>query len=169
MGSVIMLSGPVGAGKTTVARELIAQLPGPLSYIEGDTFWSFIAKAEERSRREDFPVITRAMTAAALPFARSGFDVLLDFSIPPEFLPTARKILKEVALDYVMLRPSLAACEARAAGRAEGKIADYAAYREFYLLFDGAERYTICDDDADAAVLAASIRNGLSAGMFRVP
>ena len=61
MGSVIMLSGPVGAGKTTVARELIALLPGPISYIEGDTFWSFIAKAEKRARRENFPVIMRAM------------------------------------------------------------------------------------------------------------
>lgn len=169
MGSVIMLSGAVGSGKTTVARELIALLPGPLSYIEGDTFWSYIAKGEKRSRREDFPVIMRAMTAAALPFARSGFDVLLDFSIPPEFLPTARKILKEVALDYVVLRPSLAACEARAAGRSEGKIADYAAYREFYLLFDGAERYTICDDTADATLLATRIREGLTAGKFRVP
>lgn len=168
MGTVIMLSGPVGAGKTTVARELIALLPGPISYIEGDTFWSFLAKAEGRDRRETFPVIMRAMTAAALPFARSGFDVLIDFSIPPEFLPTARKILQEVALDYVVLRPSLAACEARAAGRSEGKIADYAAYREFYLLFDGAERYTIRDDEVDAACLAARIREGLNAGKFRV-
>ncbi|HEV2420868.1 MAG TPA: hypothetical protein VGS59_04080 [Candidatus Acidoferrales bacterium] len=164
-----MLSGPVGAGKTTVARELITQLPGPVSYIEGDTFWSFIAKGERRDRREAFPVITRAMTAAGLPFARSGFDVLIDFSIPPEFLPTARKILKEVTLDFVVLRPSLAACEARAAGRSEGKIADYTAYREFYLLFHGAERYAICDDAADAALLAARIREGISAGKFRVP
>jgi Mg-chelatase subunit ChlI len=163
-----MLSGPVGAGKTRVARELIALLPGPLTCIEGDTFWPFIAKAETRSAREIFPVLMRAMTAAALPFARSGFDVLLDFSIPPNFLDTARKILKEVPLDFVVLRPSVAVCEARAAGRAEGKIADYAPYREFYALFDGAERYTISDDEADAAALAARIRERLSAGKFRV-
>ena len=169
MGSVIMLSGPVGAGKTTVARELVPQLPGSISYIEGDTFWSFIAKTEKRDHRETFPVIMRAMTAAALPFARSGFDVLIDFSIPPEFLATARKILKEVTLDYVALRPSVAVCEARAASRSEGKIADYAEYREFYLLFEKAERYAICDDAADAAVLATRIREGLSAGKFRVP
>jgi uridine kinase len=40
--SVIFLSGPIGAGKTAVARELLQLLPAPLSYIEGDTFWSFI-------------------------------------------------------------------------------------------------------------------------------
>jgi uridine kinase len=79
-----MLSGPIGAGKTTVARELIPMLRGQISYIEGDTFWSFIAKTGNQDRREDFRVIMRAMTAAALPFARSGYDVLLDFSIPPQ-------------------------------------------------------------------------------------
>jgi adenylate kinase family enzyme len=61
MGTVIMLSGPVGAGKTRVARELIALLPGPLSYIEGDTFWPFIAKAETRSAKEISPVLIREM------------------------------------------------------------------------------------------------------------
>ncbi|MGH9688243.1 MAG: AAA family ATPase [Candidatus Acidiferrales bacterium] len=168
MGAVIMLSGPVGAGKTTVARELIPKLEGPVSYIEGDTFWSFIAKPENWSRRENFPVIMRAMTAAALPFARSGFDVLIDFSVPPEFLDTARKILKDVPLDFVVLRPSQAVCEARAAGRAEGRIADYTPYRSFYSLFDAATRFTICEDEAEAAIVAARICNGLSAGTFRV-
>lgn len=163
-----MLSGPVAAGKTTVARELIKLLPEPLAYIEGDTFWSFIAKPGQRSRRENFPVIMRSMTAAALPIARSGFDVLLDFSIPPEFLPTAQKILKEVPLDFVLLRPSLGVCKSRAANRAEGTIADYGPYRSFYDLFDAADRFTIEDDEAESAELAARIRGRLLAGSFRV-
>jgi adenylate kinase family enzyme len=46
--SVVMLSGPIGAGKTTVARELVAISPAPLCYIEGDTFWSLFAKPDAK-------------------------------------------------------------------------------------------------------------------------
>src|SRR5215467_11022474 len=83
--SVIFLSGPIGAGKTALAKALLPMLPAPLSYIEGDTFWSFISKNGERGLGDNFPVLIRSMTAAAVPFARSGFKVLIDFSIPPPF------------------------------------------------------------------------------------
>ena len=163
-----MLSGPFGAGKTTVARELVSRLQGPVSRIEGDIFWTFIANSGRHNRRENFGVIMRAMTAAAIPFARSGFTVLLDFSIPPFFLDTARKILKEVPLDYVVLRPSITVCIGRATERAEGKIADYEAHREFHALFDDAAAYTIADDEAEPAEMAEQICTGLKAGRFRV-
>ncbi|HEX4168295.1 MAG TPA: AAA family ATPase, partial [Bryobacteraceae bacterium] len=161
--SVTILSGPIGAGKTTVARELIALLAAPVAYIEGDTFWSFVTKSHSRDRREVFRVIMRAMTAAAMPFARSGYEVIVDFSIPPQFLETARKILKEVPLNYIVLRPSLAICEARAAARPEGRISDYANHREFYALFEVHSSYLVCDDEADAFTVAKRICEGLKA------
>lgn len=166
--SITILSGPVGAGKTTVAKELVALLPEPVSYIEGDTFWSFVAKAHSRDRRQVFQVIMRAMAAAAIPFARSGYEVLIDFSIPPQFLETARKIVKEVPLNYIMLRPSLAVCEARAATRMEGRIVNYESYRDFYALFEAASSSIICDDDADACSLASRIYEGLGKGEYVV-
>jgi hypothetical protein len=143
-------------------------LPAPVSYMEGDTFWSFVAKAHSRDRREVFRVIMRSMTAAATPFARSGYEVILDFSIPPQFLDTARRILKEVPLNYIVLRPSLAVCEARAATRAEGKILDYAGQRDFYALFEDSQSYAICDDEADACTVAKRIYEGLKTGKFAV-
>lgn len=166
--SVIFLSGPIGAGKTTVAQELLQLLPEPLSYIEGDTFWSFIRKGGERGSRDNFSVLVRSMTAAAVPLGRSGFRVLIDFSIPPAFVGTARKILKEVPFDFVLLRPSLQVCIERASSREKGAITDHARLKDFYTLFQDGSIEPICDDHADPASLARRIADGLDKGRFRV-
>ena len=134
--SVIFLSGPIGAGKTTVAHELLRLLSAPLSYIEGDVFWSFIKQSGERGLRDNFPVLVRSMTAAAAPLARSEFQVVIDFSIPPAFIDTARKILKEIPFDFVLLRPSLDMCVKRASSRKIGAITDQARIKNFYTLFE---------------------------------
>jgi chloramphenicol 3-O-phosphotransferase len=52
----ILLSGPVGAGKTTVAKELIATSQGPTAHIEGDKFWAFTARRRIEKPRLDEPV-----------------------------------------------------------------------------------------------------------------
>ena len=166
--SVIFLSGPIGAGKTTVAKALLPLLPAPLSYIEGDTFWSFITKAGDHELRDNFPVLVRSMTAAAIPFARSGFRVVIDFSIPPAFVDTARKILKEVPFDFVLLRPSFEVCAQRAASRKEGAITDHEMMKNFYTRFEEGRVEAVCDDDADPDSLARRIAEGLKQGLFRV-
>ncbi|HEY1464650.1 MAG TPA: hypothetical protein VGF44_14630 [Terriglobales bacterium] len=171
MKSIVSLSGPVGAGKTTIAREFIALSSGSIAYIEGDKFWSFIAKNENgQTRHKNFLTIMASMIAAAVPYALADYEVLLDFSIPPFFLDTARKIVKvrDVPLDYVLVRPSEPICAARAAARPEGAIPDYSSYSEFYATFDGMERNTISDDKNDATVIADRIREGLDRGMFRL-
>jgi adenylylsulfate kinase-like enzyme len=165
LGRVIMLSGPIGSGKTTVARLLLPLLPTPTSYIEGDMFWAYIANGGVRTKRENFHTIMRSMTAAALPFARSGFTVLLDFSTPPHFLRTVRAILRDIPFDYAVIRPSIQTCAYRAAGRSEGTIDDYEPYRHFYSLFEGVQG-AICDDLATPEEVAHHVHAGLSAGAF---
>lgn len=118
--------------------------------------------------RDTFPVLVRSMTAAAIPFARADYLVLIDFSIPPSFVETARKILKEVPFDFVLLRPSLDVCAKRAASRQEGAIKDYEMLKNFYARFEEGTVEPICDDNADAESLARLIAEGLNRGRFRV-
>lgn len=97
-----------------------------------------------------------------------GFRVLIDFSIPPGSVESARKILKEVPFDFVVLRPSLRVCLERAALRQEGAINDYVMLKNFYARFEEGPVEPICDDDADPNSLARRIADGLNQGKFRV-
>lgn len=166
-----MISGPVAAGKSTVAQEIIKSSSYPVVYIEGDKFWGFIVKGfESMGRVKNFKTIMASMTVAALPYALSGYEVILDFSIPPWFLATAFKITskRQVPLEYIVLRPGEKICTARAATRAEGKITDYAPYHDLYLSFDEAKQYTIHDDTSGAAVIAEQIRKNITEGLYRI-
>lgn len=164
---VTILSGPIGAGKTAVSKELIALWSGPLAAIEGDQFWSFLVKRAEGDRREDFRVIMRAMTSAAGSLARTGYDVLLDFSVPPPFVPAAQKILRDAPLHYIVLRPPLEICAARARDRADGKITKYD--RGFYAMFAADARHMVApENDESPKAIAEVIFKGLKEGRFRV-
>jgi hypothetical protein len=99
-------------GHQTVANQQhLGAIHWSLSYIEGDALWPVFAKPDAKPRRERFRLLMRSLTAAAVPLARRGYEVLLDFSFPLDFLETARKIVKEIPLDLVILRPSIATCE----------------------------------------------------------
>jgi chloramphenicol 3-O-phosphotransferase len=170
MKSIILLSGPVGAGKTTVAKELVDISLPPVAYIEGDKFWFFIAKGAGGNVHKNFKMVMTAMMASALCYALYGYEVIVDFSIPPWFLANAIKMVKrrDIPLHYVILRPSETVCAERAATRAEGAITDYSRYRELYADFDKAQRYLIPSDDCSAGEMAARVREGVDEGIFLV-
>jgi chloramphenicol 3-O-phosphotransferase len=167
---LVIISGPVGAGKTTVARELIAHTTGPTAYIEGDRFWPFIVRSVEADEGgfTNFKMIMRAMLAAARHYVRDGYETIVDFSIPPWYLDAVRALAKGQEFDYIVLLPTLAVCANRAATRAQGTIPDYARYEDMYRDFEAYESNTIENDTADPAAVAATIRAGLNAGRFRI-
>jgi chloramphenicol 3-O-phosphotransferase len=170
-GSILMLSGPVGAGKSAIAVALAALSRGPTVRIEGDDFWFFIVRSgADHSRAKGFQMVMRAMTAAAAQYARDGYEVILDFSIPPWAVEKLKAFAAraEAPLHYVVVRPSLAVCEARAAARLEGTITNYGPYRDLFDDFDACPTDILSDDAADAATMAARIRAGVDAGAFRL-
>jgi hypothetical protein len=73
-----------------------------------------------------------------------------------------------VPLNYIVLRPSLAVCEARAAIRAQGRIFEYTGHRDFYALSEDSRSYALSGDEADACIVAKRIYEGLKAGKFAV-
>ena len=171
MPSIVVLSGPVGAGKSTVAPALVQTAPGPTVVIDGDIFWSFFAKADGPfGHGRNFEIIMRAMIAAAVPFATAGYETIVDFSIPPGFLDTARKIaaVREIQIQYVVLCPSERTCAVRAANRPAGAIADYSRYHEFYADFAQATSHIIDNESITPAAAAAQIRARLAAGKLRI-
>ena len=175
-GEIVLLAGPPGAGKTTVARELVALADGPTASIEGDVFWHFFVKGNagspgSKTRMKHSRIIIKAMMLAALPYARGGYRVIVDFSIGPWFLDLFDKWMEGTAFSYVILCPSEAACAARAAARNEGAVPEYGPYRELHAAFadlGALERYAVRRDDADPLALATLIRDGLAAGTYRL-
>lgn len=166
MGSIVVLSGPVGAGKTTVARALLALAEPPTAYIEGDEFWRFLAKPRPGGPARNIRTVMPAMFRAAAAIATDGYEAILDFSLPPAFVRAASARLPDTPTHYVELRPAPEVCAARAATRAEGVIADYAPYAEFYAAFDAEDRFVIRNDQTTAADVAAEIKAGLADGRF---
>ncbi len=172
MASIVLLSGPVGAGKTTVARALIAQTSHPCICIEGDIFWSFIANPSiDQPRHKRFEMTMRAMLAAAVPYAASKYETLIDFSIPPWFLDSAKAIatFRGATLHYIVLLPPEDVCAHRAATRSQGVITDYTQYSELYADFlKAGPAHTLEPDPDDPAETARLIRHGLTEGRFIV-
>ena len=170
-GAIVILSGPVGAGKTTVARELVALLPDQVACIEGDLFWSFLRKGYAPGPTAGgFRLLMAGMLAAAVPFAASGALTIVDFSIPPWYLDTARKIasVRAVPLHYVVLRPPLEICASRARSRTQGAIADYGELTALHQDFEQVPETQVVGEVAPPGETAALVAAGLNDGRFRL-
>lgn len=166
---VLILSGPIGAGKTAVARELLRDASDGTAYIEGDTFWNIIVRPmASQLPFKALAMTMRAMISAARQYDRDGYDVIVDFTVPASYLDAVGRLLRGATFNYVVLRPSLETCAARAAARKRGKIADYGRYRDFYFDFETEKRLTIDNELLGPAEAAKVIRAGLSSGTFAI-
>ncbi len=122
LGEVLNLSGPPGAGKTTVAC-LLADYAEPSVHLNGDQLMMSIRRGFtlpwlSGSGDQNRTVIS-AVASAATAFARGGYWVIADALIGPWFVDAFRAPLSSsrVTLHYAILRPRLKDSIVRAQAR----------------------------------------------------
>jgi predicted ABC-type ATPase len=142
MGSLLVITGPPGAGKSTVAR-LIADAAERSVRVEGDAFFGFLATGAIEpwlpASNDQNTVVTRAAASAAGQFAIGGFTTIFDGVVGPWLLSTFAAATGLDRLDYVILLPAVDVCLRRVRTRTDHGFDDEAATRKMHAEFSRAE------------------------------
>ncbi|MQY06797.1 AAA family ATPase [Actinomadura macrotermitis] len=118
--SVVILAGPPGAGKSTVAARIARRHPKAV-HLRTDDFWQYIVAGAippyEPASRAQNETVMDAIAGAAFTYAAGGFVTVVDGIVGPWMLDHFRK-QAQVPLHYAVLRPYRDVALARAQGRA---------------------------------------------------
>ncbi|UGT68830.1 ATP-binding protein [Nocardia gipuzkoensis] len=176
-GEVIILTGPPGAGKTTVAELLASEASSPAVHLTTDQFYrsirsGFVLPFLPAAHRQN-EVVIDAVVATVTTFARGGYDVVVDGIVGPWFLPPFRAAADRdgLTLSYVVLRPDLDTTLSRARQRAEHELKDVEAITGLYAAFErlaDLEDHAIDTGQLDAVQTAAEVRRVLASGEYRL-
>jgi broad-specificity NMP kinase len=175
-GWLLVLTGPPGVGKTTVATILVQRYPFAV-HLHADDFWRFIRSGgvppylPEANQQNG--VVIRALAKAASVYAIAGYHVFLDGIIGPWFIETFCAALDPALeqIHYVILRPDNPTTLQRAQHRGPDALTASEPIQTMYSQFVDLgiyEQNAIDTTTLDAPATADRIQQAMIAGQFTV-
>lgn len=169
-GSLLVVTGPPGAGKSTVAR-VIAERRERGVLVDGDTFFTFVVRgavlpwleeADDQNR-----VVLDAAASAAGRYAAGGYPTVYDGVVIPRFVSRFLKGTGLDRIDYALVLPSVEECVQRVLERVGHGFIDEGATRHMHASFADAsldQRHVIADPPEDAEAVADVIEARVAEG-----
>ena len=170
---LLVLTGPPGAGKSTVARAVVASLERA-ALVRGDDFFAHVVRGAVDpwlpAAAEQNAVVLSAAAAATVLLVDGGYPTVYDGVLGAWSLDRFLADTGLGALHYAVLLPSEARCVQRVATRAGHGFTDAAAARHMHAQFASAaldERHVLREPSDDAAAAAALVLRRWAGGALR--
>jgi hypothetical protein len=169
-GTLLVLTGPPGAGKSTVG-EILVQRRSPSALVDGDAFFGFLRAGQIEPWRPESHAQNTAVTASAGAstgrLAAGGLHTVYVGILGPWFLDAFFDALGFDTLAYAMLLPPVEVCVQRVATRTGHRFGDEPATRKMHAEFarsDIAQRHLFTSAEACPAELADAIADAHASG-----